>query len=914
MKKIFTFFIAVVVTQLAFSQITYTGVVVDKATQEPLIGVSIFHGATSTGVSSTLDGSFTLRIPSGKQVLRLSYVGYTTLDLSVDPSKTNLGTVGLESEAIGLQDVTITSSIAVPRKTPVAVSVIEPLVIEEKLGNQEFPELLRATPGVYVTRDGGGFGDAKTNIRGFKSPNVAVMINGVPVNDMEWGGVYWSNWAGLSDVTRSMQVQRGLGASKVSAPSVGGSINIVTRTTDAKKGGSVSYAIGNDGYNKISFQVSTGLLESGWAFSFLGSRSASDGYIQGTPHEGYSYFGNISKLLGDHTLSLTAFGAPQWHYQRSSYDGLTIKGWQEAQNYMGNDSKYKYNPTFGYGKNGELKTSNYNSYHKPQISLNHQWQINSISSLSTALYTSIGRGYGYSGQGASSTYSGYWYGSTNGTLNNAVINYEGEEYHLRNSDGTFAYNRIYDLNEASDRGSLMAIAKQKNYHNWYGLLSTYTTQLGKNIDFYGGVDLRYYKGIHTYELIDLYGGEYYIDRYRNNVAAANHSQAKTDAFVNEKLQVGDVVYRDYDGHVMQEGVFAQAEGNYDKWNVFISGSLSNTAYWRYDRFYYDGDNSKSDVMNYWGFTAKGGANYNITEMHNVFANVGYISRAPFFSGGAFLQAATSNMTNPDAVNEKIFSAELGYGFRSKYLAANLNLYYTRWIDKTMTNSTNFTYTAENGDIIDDRASVNMQGVDAKHMGIELDLKATPFTWLELTGMVSIGDWTWDSNSIGYFYNSGGQPIADTKGNIASGIQAPDHASVKVNLKGVPVAGSAQSTFSVGANFKVVKDLRFGIDYFYSCRNYSDFQIGGNGGADLVVNSELNYVETWKIPGAGIFNANLSYSFNFAGLKSTISGNVSNLFDQEYIADAYAGSDDWQAAYRVFYGFGRTWSMRWKVNF
>jgi outer membrane cobalamin receptor len=80
------------------------------------------------------------------------------------------------------------------------------------------------------------------------------MINGVPMNDMEWGGVYWSNWAGLSDVTRSMQVQRGLGASKVAAPSLGGSINVVTRSTDARKGGAVSYGIGNDGTTKLDFQ------------------------------------------------------------------------------------------------------------------------------------------------------------------------------------------------------------------------------------------------------------------------------------------------------------------------------------------------------------------------------------------------------------------------------------------------------------------------------------------------------------------------------------------------------------------------------------------------------------------------------------------------------------------------------------
>ena len=913
MKKIFLLLVALFCMQQMFSQATYTGVVVDKQTNEPLIGVSIFHERTSTGVNSNLDGSFSFRIPSGKQVIKFTYIGYSALELTVDMEKTDLGVIEMNSEAIGLQDVTITSSMAIPRKTPVAVTVIEPLVIEEKLGNQEFPELLRTTPGVYVTRDGGGFGDAKTNVRGFKSPNVAVMINGVPVNDMEWGGVYWSNWAGLSDVTRFMQVQRGLGASKVSAPSVGGSINIVTRTTDAKKGGSVSYGIGNDGTSRTAFHVSTGLLDSGWAFTFLGGRSSADGYIQGTEHEGYSYFANISKLIGvNHTLSFTAFGAPQWHYQRSNFDGLTIEGWQDVQNYMGDDSRYKYNATFGYGKNGERKTSNYNSYHKPQISLNHQWQIDEKSSLSTALYTSIGRGYGYSGQGINSTYSGYWYGASNGTLNRGVISYNGEEYHLRNSDGTYAYTSVYNLNEASDRGSIMAMSKSKNEHNWYGLLSTYTTQLNENIDFYAGVDVRYYKGIHTNELIDLYGGEYYIDRYRSNVTNRNHSQAGTDAFTNQKLQVGDVVYRDYDGFVMQEGVFSQVEGNFDKLNVFVSGSVSNTAYWRYDRFYYDGDNSKSDVVNFWGFTAKTGANYNLTEHHNVFGNIGYISRAPFFSGGAFLQSAISNMTNPDAVNEKIFSVELGYGFRSKYLAANLNLYYTRWMDKTMTNSTTFSYTDDNGSIIDDRTSVNMQGVDARHQGIELDVKATPLTWLELTGMLSIGDWVWDSNSIGYFYNSGGQPMADTRGTIASGIQADDHAFIKVNLKDTPVAGSAQSTFALGANVKLTEDLRFGVDYYYAWRNFADFSIGGN---DLVVNSEKTYGKTWQIPGAGIFNANVSYTFNLAGLRSTVSGNVMNLLDQEYIADAYDGGDNsWQTAYRVFYGFGRTWSMRWKVNF
>lgn len=278
-----------------------------------------------------------------------------------------------------LADVTITSSVAVARKTPVAVSTVDPVFIEDRLGSQEFPEILKSTPGIYTTKDGGGYGDAKTTVRGFKSENVAMMVNGVPMNGMENNKVYWSNWSGLSDVTRSMQVQRGLGASKVSSPAVGGSINIITKSTEAQKGGFVSYGMGNDGYNKILFGVSSGLSKDGWAFTLLGGKTWGDGYVQGTEFEGYTWFASIAKRFNEnHQLTLTAFGSPQWHNQRNNQNGLSIKEWQRVKKYMGDDSPYKYNPTFGYDKNGQVRNSSRNEYHKPQISLNHLWQIDQL--------------------------------------------------------------------------------------------------------------------------------------------------------------------------------------------------------------------------------------------------------------------------------------------------------------------------------------------------------------------------------------------------------------------------------------------------------------------------------------------------------------------------------------------------------
>ncbi|KGN82313.1 TonB-dependent receptor [Porphyromonadaceae bacterium COT-184 OH4590] len=910
MKKVFVLLLMFsLYSAFSVAQNTVKGFVYDAETDEPLIGVSVQIEGTLNGTQTGLNGEYSLSV-NESQSLIFSYIGYETK--IVEASKA--ADVKMKSTSIELKDVTVTSQVAIQRKTPVAVSNITFETIDEKLGNAEFPEVLKSTPGVYTTKSGGGYGDSKIHMRGFKSANIAVMINGVPVNDMEWGGVYWSNWAGLADVTRTMQTQRGLGASKVSAPSVGGSINIITKAHEAKKGGSVQYALGNDGYNKILFNISSGMLDNGWAFTILGSRTWGNGYIQGTSFNGWNYFLNISKIINDdHSLSFTVFGAPQSHYQRSSYDQLTIAEWQRVGGYMKGNSPYKFNPTYGFDSNGQRKSSSFNEYHKPQISLNWNWDMGNRRNLSTVVYASIGRGNGYSGRGGYNlpgvepTYgNSNWYGTTNGLLNNT----------FRNPDGTFAYDKIEEINSQSATGSLMAMSKSKNHHNWVGLVSTYTTPLARNIDFYGGIDFRYYKGLHTNELIDLYGGEYFIDESsRRNVKAANNAAAADPNWKMQKLKVGDVVYRDYDGYVMQEGAFAQAEGSFlnRNLNVFVAGSLSNTSYWRYDRFYYDAEHARSETLHFIGYTIKGGANYNINSNHNVFANVGYISRAPYFSGGAFLQSTTSNEVNPKAINENIFSAELGYGFRWKYFSATVNGYFTKWLNKTMARSLDYSY-QENGTgtMISDRATINMEGVNARHMGIEVELKATPTRWLELTGMLSFGDWQWDSNPIGYYYNSQGQPLANlTTGEIAKQIGGEDHAFSQLNLKGIKVGGSAQTTYDLGITLKPIKDLRIGMNLNGMSRLFADYNVDYN---NLIVNKPYDFAQPWEVPGSAVVNLNASYRFKLIGNDATISGTCQNLFNQIYVADATDGGDGrWQTA-RVFYGFGRTWTARLRINF
>lgn len=287
--------------------------------------------------------------------------------------------------------------------------------------------------------------------------------------------------------------------------------------------------------------------------------------------------------------------------------------------------------------------------------------------------------------------------------------------------------------------------------------------------------------------------------------------------------------------------------------------------------------------------------------------MGYISRAPFFSGGAFLNSTTSNETNPDAINEKIFSAEIGYGFKSRIFSANLNAYFTKWLDKTTTKTGDYT----TADGTDDRFMLNMAGVNAKHMGVELDLKFRPFRWLDVTGMVSVGDWKWDSNATGYFYNSAGDPLADLKGTVASGIGAEDHTKFTLKQKGIKVGGSAQTTAALGLNAKVTKDLRVGLDYTYYANLYADYQLSSSN----IIPGELNVVDPWKVPSGGQFDLNASYKFNIGKCNATLYGNVNNLLNYHYIVDAYdGGTGTWDSAYRVFYAFGRTYSLRLKINF
>lgn len=906
---VFSFLISVAV----YAQTgTVTGRILDEVSKEPLPGANAVLKGTALGSITDLDGYFSFGgVPTGDQVIVISYVGYENIEkmINITSGTTDLGTINLKLGAIGLKEVEVIASFAIDRRTPVAVSTINGKYISEKVGSQEFPEILRNTPSVYVTKQGGGFGDSRINLRGFDQRNTAVMINGVPVNDMENGWVYWSNWAGLSDVTSQLQIQRGLSASKLAISSVGGTINIVTNAAEMEKGGNFNVSVGNDGYQKYGLVLSTGLGKSGWAFTIQGTYTRGNGYVDGTKFRAGSYFMSLAKKINNrHILTFTALGAPQWHHQRtiSNYDPVNL---EDIKNMP---SGIKYNWLWG-NLNGEEYTWRRNFYHKPKIFMNWYWNITDKTELATTAYVSMGRG---GGTGPRGRLNGMF--ETDDTFLDSNGQFRFQDVQSWNSGGSvpdFGDDRTdwentdpgalrFDPTDYDNQDGFFADKyvntsrygfirrASMNSHNWYGILSTLTTSLSENWNLVAGIDLRYYRGIHYRRVNDLLGSDAYFTRTDVNISGEFISQEKpANALVNIKNDK-KLNYHN-DGLVGWYGAFGQIEYVNDAWSAHLTTSASIQSYQRVDYFnYYYSDalseaagfeeKMYSEVVIQPGGNVKGGVNYNISSKHNVFFNGGYYSKQPLFDA-VFLNFV--NEVNQDLKNEKITGLELGYGFRSRFLKANVNLYRTTWEDRFLQ--------AEVRVPSGEEGTANLYGIAQNHSGIEVELSGEIAKSLELDVMVSVGNWVYANDVVADVFDDNQDPIGEHT----------------LYIDGVKVGDAAQTTGRIGLTWTIIRDLRLYGNYFYAANLYSDFSPDDGYFEDPDNEGAL------KIPDYGLVDLGLYYSFKVGKSEWSWRLNINNLLNEEYISEIdYIKDRDNIEANIGYWGFGRTWNTGITINF
>ncbi|HET7360586.1 MAG TPA: carboxypeptidase-like regulatory domain-containing protein, partial [Salinimicrobium sp.] len=374
-----------------FAQGTITGKVIDAEREMPLPGANIAVVGSKTGTITDFDGKFILEVEESVGTLKISFVGFETrtIDFNLSNDETlELGTIALQVDADALSEIVVIGKgivdIAIGRETPVAVSTIRAQEITETGGNMEFPMMLRSMPSVYANASGGGYGDSEMRVRGFDQSNTAFLLNGQPINGMEDGNMYWSNWQGVKDIATAVQVQRGLGASKLAISSVGGTVNIVTQTYNTVEEGYIMGEMANDNYWKTTAYYTTGANELGWSSTYMLSYWEGDGnFYEATAGKGITYFFSVGYKPSDtHAFNILLTGAPQTH-------GQAYQGSIAAAIKYGRD----YNENWGY-RNGEVYNERTNFYHKPVLNANWDWNINGDMELSTVLYASIGRGGG----------------------------------------------------------------------------------------------------------------------------------------------------------------------------------------------------------------------------------------------------------------------------------------------------------------------------------------------------------------------------------------------------------------------------------------------------------------------------------------------------------------------------------------
>lgn len=910
------------------AQNTVSGTVLDEK-DEPLIGATAQIVGTSKGAITNLDGVFSIRnVENGDYTIKISYFGFEDSEQEITVSgDLDMGNLTLTTATIGLQEVEVLADIVEERKTPVAISTISGQQLDERFTDVELADAVQNTPGVYTIQGAGGYGDQEVYIRGFDQTNVAFLVNGIPVNDMENGFMYWSNFAGLSQVTRTTQVQRGLGASKLAVSSIGGTVNMITKPSDRSEGGRIEYQMGTGSWNnRLRFTYNTGLSDNGWAFSFQGSRTTTAGLRQGQPLEeqssiipgaytdAYSYYISASKKLNDkHTFMFWAFGAPTKRGTSWSPNDLDREVFDIDEPF--------FNTALGV-KNGEIFNARQNNVNKPLTALTHYWDFNQNTNLSTSLYYSRAR--------VSSVQPRVLDGSPVYFDATAETEFDGSNLYSGNPgaipirgffpvrlpgmigtiftpEGLIDWDYLMEQNRASDRlvtipypngnpnipeltgySSNFYLESRHNNHDWVGLVSNFTKRIN-NLRLRAGLDARYYKGEHYALVDDIMGGDF----------IQNHDEK---GFVFNKLDTenavayeGDKTHYYYDGYVNWLSGFMQGEWVVKDFILFGSATLTYSDMYRVGHFWYgrtDSDEEfdltslgKSDVRRSLSYAIKTGANYKISGRHNVFVNTGYFTRPPYLRN-AFFDARYSNEYREGLEDEKIFSVEAGYGFRAPFLKANLNTYYLIWTDRTTT------FNFENqGDDSNNVIPLSLTGMVSEHKGVELDFVANPTTTLEINGYIGLGDWKWKEVPSRTIERSDGSTIEFT---------ALDE------LEGLPVGTAAQTTMGLGFHYRGIRDAYIGGRLNYADRIPIRFQpediLEGFIDRD-VIKQQFNDYSTVDLYMGRYFDIGKD-------MDGRISLNVNNVFNTEYVRWASYSFNQVQRGF----GYTRTYTIGLQVNF
>ncbi len=796
--------------------------------------------------------------------------------------------------------------------------------IAELGGDEESADIsgiLQSSRDVFVSTASYTFGAARFRIRGYDSENYTVSMNGVNLNDMESGRVYWSSWGGLNDALRNSEILNGISATQFSNGGVGGATNMEVRASSYRPTTKLTYSLLNKSYNqRLMFTYATGQMQNGWAITFSGSkRWAEKGYVEGSSYDAYAYFLSVEKKLNDHhSIGFIGYGAP-------SKRGKSSAVVQEAYDLAGTNY---YNPYWGY-QNGEIRNSRISNYHKPMFMLSHYWTMDDDTKITTTASYMFGRGGG--------TALNWFYGddprpdyyrnlpSYYAESNPAHASYLTEQWQNNETFRQLDWDGFYEansdewdvVNDANGISGNTVYGRKSNYiiedrrsdSKKMNLTSNLVSRISEDIELSAGIDLTNYKGDRYTVVDDLLGGDYYLDinKYaERDFADPDMSQSDLNN-PNRVVKEGDIFGYHYTANINNYLAWGQLAFDYQNFDYYLGANLSYDQFWRTgqmrnglfpDDSY--GDSEKNSFINY---GVKGGITYKLSGRHYLSANLLYQTRSPQFRD-SYLSARTRDQVVNNLTNEKVSSIDVNYVIKYPKFNARVSAYYTNFNDKTWSRSF---YHEELKDFV----NYNMTGLDQRNMGIEIGTQTELLTGLKLNLVAAFGE---------YIYNS--EPTSTiTIDN--SRLKLDDR---KVYLKNYHVGGMPQTALSGGLDYRTSFFMFIGFDINYFDGNYLPLNpdrrtaeaVAGIDPAypyyDAILTQELlpstvtvdaNIGKSWRIDYKYYININFSVN-NILNNQEIVTGG--------YEQFRYDSNDIDKFANKYYYMYGTTYYLNVSFRF
>jgi len=281
------------------SGIRVTGVVIDE-NSEPVIGANIVEKGTTNGISTDVDGKFSLQVQSNA-TLQVTYIGYVMQEIAVG-NRTNL-TIQLKEDLTALEEVVVVGY-GVQKAATVTGSISavkgEELMVSPTVNYSQ--TLAGRLPGLIAVSQSGepGSDDATLRIRGLNTigdNTPLIVIDGIPGRDMNRLS---------SDDIESMTVLKDASAAIYGARAANGVILITTkRGSSGKPKINVSY---NEGWSQPTI-----IPEMADAATYLTMLNEINMYAGNSPNYSAEDIENYRK------------GGDPWRYPNTDWFGETFK-------------------------------------------------------------------------------------------------------------------------------------------------------------------------------------------------------------------------------------------------------------------------------------------------------------------------------------------------------------------------------------------------------------------------------------------------------------------------------------------------------------------------------------------------------------------------------------------------------------